>query len=290
MTVDTAHDWAHLLASEQVLRLVELALQEDIGTGDLTTQAIFAHPKPTVAHLVARTATVVCGLPLMTHILHRLDAQAQVTPHVDEGAAVAAGTTLCRIDADIRALLTAERTCLNFCMRLCGIAQAAARAVQAIGPGLPARVFDTRKTMPGWRLLDKMAVHTGGAQNHRMGLFDAVLIKDNHVAACGSVGAAVALARAHVGLSCAVEVEVDSLAQLDDAVQALPDIILLDNFSLDDLRTAVQRVAGRIPLEASGGVTLATLPAVAQTGVERISLGALTHSALPADLSLELPA
>jgi nicotinate-nucleotide pyrophosphorylase (carboxylating) len=189
-------------------------------------------------------------------------------------------------------LLVAERCVLNFLMRLCGIAMAARVAASAIPDGCKAQIYDTRKTLPGWRHLDKAAVRIGGAQNHRFGLFDAVLIKDNHVAAAGSVGRAVQLAKAytkrkgHQGMT--IEVEIDSLSQLDEALESGPDIILLDNFNLEDLRTAVARVNGRAILEASGGVTLQTIPAIARTGVERISMGALTHTVRPADLSLEM--
>lgn len=282
-------DWPALLAHPDTQTLLELALREDIGPGDVTTAAIFPAPQAVRGHLMARTATVACGGPLAAHLLRRFDPAARFTPGVPDGTAVDAGTRLGWFEADVRAVLTLERTLLNFMMRLCGVAQAAHAAVRAVA-GSRAKIYDTRKTMPGWRGLDKAAVRTGGAENHRVGLFDAVLIKDNHVAAAGSVRDAVARARDAATPGMVVEVEIDTLSQLDEALQSGPDIILLDNFSDADLRLAVQRTAGRLPLEASGGVTLARLPALAMTGVDRISMGALTHSARPADLSLELSA
>jgi nicotinate-nucleotide pyrophosphorylase (carboxylating) len=192
-----------------------------------------------------------------------------------------------RITADVRALLTVERTLLNFLMRLCGVAAGVHRAVQTIPANSQARLFDTRKTVPGWRRLDKLAVRAGGGCNHRLGLYDGVLIKDNHIAAVGSIALAIKAARVqNPGVQ--VEVEIDRLDQLNEAIAASPDIILLDNFSDEQLVQAVCRTGGRVHLEASGGIGYERIPAVACTGVERISAGFLTHSAVPADLSLEM--
>jgi nicotinate-nucleotide pyrophosphorylase (carboxylating) len=184
-------------------------------------------------------------------------------------------------------VLAAERCLLNFLMRLCGVAHNAHVAVAAVPPGTAARIYDTRKTMPGWRLLDKAAVRTGGACNHRKGLFDAILIKDNHVQAAGSVGAAVQRARSRQP-TLVIEVEIDRLEQLEEAIAAGADLVLLDNFDPPTMRQAVELSAGRVALEASGGITLAQVDVVARTGVQRISMGSLTHSVIPADLSLEL--
>jgi nicotinate-nucleotide pyrophosphorylase (carboxylating) len=223
---------------------------------------------------------------LAAEVLRRIDAQARCTVKVNEGQSVPAGTVVAVLEGDVRGILTAERTMLNFVMRLSGIATQARRAVECIPPDCRARIYDTRKTLPGWRQLDKAAVKLGGAENHRMGLWDAVLIKDNHVAAAGSIGAAVRLARAaNPGLT--IEVEVDTFAQLDEALAAGPDIILLDNFDEAALTKAVGIVAGRCLTEASGGVTLQRLPAIARTGVDHISMGALTHTVVPPDMGLD---
>jgi len=293
----SAVDWDALVRHPEVTALCALALQEDLGTtGDVTTNAVFAGPQLVRAQIAARTPTVVCGMPLVRHLLQTAAAGAHALAAGEvviercavEGTPVDKGEVLLRVVCDVRLLLALERTLLNFAIRLCGIAAGTRKAVACIPSDCKAQLLDTRKTTPGWRRLEKAAVRTGGGVNHRIGLFDAVLIKDNHVAAAGSVSAAVQRARAKVGRQLSIEVEVDTLAQLAEALAAGPDMILLDNFSLADLRTAVDRVAGRVPLEASGGVTLATLPAIAQTGVDRISMGALTHSSMPADLGLDL--
>jgi nicotinate-nucleotide pyrophosphorylase (carboxylating) len=288
MHTASAVDWNALLVHPEVLRLVDLALDEDVTPGDVTTAAIFRAPQRVRGHIVSREATVVCGVPLARLLLQRFDGDARVEAHLPEGSGTAAAARILSFDADVRAVLGAERTVLNFMMRLSGIAAAARAATGLIPAGARAKIYDTRKTVPGWRRLDKAAVATGGACNHRMGLYDAVLIKDNHVAAAGSVSAAVRAARAHVGKTLVVEVEVDTLNQLDEALEAAPDVILLDNFPLEALREAVARVDGRVILEASGGITAGTLAEVASAGVDRISMGSLTHSVRPADLSLEI--
>jgi len=204
----------------------------------------------------------------------------------EDGDAVAAGAKLAWVEANARALLSAERTALNLLGRLSGVATLTRAYVDAVS-GTEARIVDTRKTTPGLRALEKYAVRCGGGVNHRFGLDDAILIKDNHVAACGSVGEAVRRAKAAAGHLMKIEVEVDSLAQLDEALAEMPDVIMLDNFSLDDLRKAVLKTAGRVVLEASGGITLETVRAVAETGVDVISIGALTHSASVLDIGLD---
>ena len=287
-------DWQGLLSDTGVTKLIDLALDEDLGPGglgdgDATTRALFDAPLPAVAAVVARSATVACGLPLAAAIFRRIDPTLEVRSWVGEGEVVAAGTTLMTVQGDTRTLLTAERCALNFLMRLCGTAQAAHAAVASVPAGCRAKIFDTRKTLPGWRRLDKAAVRTGGAENHRMGLFDLILIKDNHIAAAGSVSAAVERARSTTGRGLRVQVEVDTLAQLDEAIAAGPDMILLDNFDLADMTTAVARAADSgIELETSGGVTQQAIAAIARTGVDRISMGALTHSVMPADISMDL--
>lgn len=280
-------DWSSLLDHADVQTLIELALREDIGTGDATTRAVFPSPVEVQADVVARSATVVCGLPLIAEIVQRFDPDAIVVDPRPEGTAVDPGSTLACMRGDVRAILTCERVILNFLMRLCGVASLSRAAVDAVPSECRAQVFDTRKTMPGWRRLDKAAVATGGAHNHRHGLFDGVIIKDNHIAAAGSIAQAVDAARRHVEQGIVIQVEVDTLEQLEEALSANPDLILLDNFSLEMMRTAVERTAGQIPLEASGGLTVERVAEVALTGVDRISMGALTHSAAPVDIALD---
>ncbi len=283
-----AVDWQVILGHPEVQTLVALAIAEDVGTGDATTEAIFPAPRPARARIVSRGRTVVAGLPVAEIVFRYFDRNVGFVARAGDGETVEAGAVLCELEGDLRSILTAERCALNFLMRLCGVATAAAEAVARIPEGARARIYDTRKTVPGWRRLDKAAVRAGGGENHRMGLHDMVLIKDNHVAAMGSVTTAVERARRKHGARIPVEVEIDRLDQLDEALAAGPDMILCDNFGDDDLREAVRRTAGRVQLEASGGITLDRLAAVARTGVDRISMGALTHSARPADLSLEV--
>lgn len=286
-----APNWSILCSDPSIQRLIALAVQEDLGDGDLTTESIFDDSIEVVARLVTRRATVVCGSALVATILERVDPSSNVAVDIAlaDGEAAAAGALLITLSGRARTILSAERIILNFLMRLCGVAHSARRAVEALPQGSRARIYDTRKTVPGWRLLDKAAVATGGAVNHRIGLFDSVIIKDNHIAAAGGILEAVRCVRARVDHHIEIEVEVDTLQQLDSALEAAPDVILLDNFSLPMLETAVRRSSGRVLLEASGGVTLDTIPAIAKTGVDRISMGALTHSAPPADLALDFP-
>jgi nicotinate-nucleotide pyrophosphorylase (carboxylating) len=281
-------DWPALLVAPDVLQLIDLAVAEDVGTGDLTTDAIFVQAQRVTARVLTRRPVVVCGVPLAEAVFRRFDPGLRLTHVAAEGSCLDADATLFELEADVRAVLTAERTALNFLMHLCGIATGARAAVLAIPAGCRARIYDTRKTTPGWRRLEKAAVKTGGAENHRFGLYDAILIKDNHVAAAGSVRAAVALARGSTERRLQVEVEVDRLDQLEEAIVAGADIVLLDNMSPADMQRAVLTSRGRVKLEASGGVTLERIPDIARTGVDRISMGALTHTIQPADLSLEL--
>ena len=267
--------------------IIRAALAEDLGrAGDITAQACV----PAAARLRARFATrrggVVAGLSCIRLTLAELDPFATVTSLVEDGQAVSAGTALAEVEGSARAILTAERTALNLLGRLCGIATLTQDYVDAVA-GTGARIADTRKTTPGLRALEKYAVRCGGGVNHRFGLDDAILIKDNHVAACGSVGEAVRRAKAFAGHLIKVEVEVDSLVQLHEALAHDPDVVMLDNFALADLREAVAIVAGRVVLEASGGITLETVRAVADTGVDVISVGALTHSVTVLDIGLD---
>jgi nicotinate-nucleotide pyrophosphorylase (carboxylating) len=267
--------------------VVRAALAEDLGrAGDVTAQATIPAEARFSAAFAARKPGVISGLACVRLAIAELDPSAEVRLMAKDGEAVAAGAKLAWVEGNARALLSAERTALNLLGRLSGIATLTRAYVDAV-QGTGARIVDTRKTTPGLRALEKYAVRCGGGVNHRFGLDDAILIKDNHVAACGSVGEAVRRAKAAAGHLMKVEVEVDSLDQLDEALAEAPDVIMLDNFSLDDLREAVRRTSGKVALEASGGVTLETVRAVAETGVDVISVGALTHSVSVLDIGLD---
>ena len=267
--------------------VVRMALAEDMGrTGDVTAQACIPEDAVFKAVFSARQAGVMAGGAVVRLAIHALDPSATVSIRVADGEAFDKGTVLIEATAKARALLTAERTALNLLARMCGIATLTRTYVEAVA-GTKAKIADTRKTMPGLRALDKHAVACGGGLNHRFGLDDAILIKDNHVAVCGSAGEAVRRAKAFAPHLMKVEVEVDTLAQLDEVLVEKPDVIMLDNFSLADLRTAVARVGGAVVLEASGGVTLETVADIAATGVDVISVGALTHSVAQLDIGLD---
>lgn len=272
--------------------VVRLALAEDLGrAGDVTAMACIPENARMKAAFAARKPGVLAGIDCVRLAVLAMDPKASVDLSLRDGDAFDAGAVLAVVEADARAFLSAERTALNLVGRLSGVATLTRAYVEAVA-GTKARIADTRKTTPGLRALEKHAVACGGGINHRFGLDDAILIKDNHVAVCGGVAEAVRRAKAFAPHLMKVEVEVDGLDQLD-AVLALidegaaPDVIMLDNFSLDDLRAAVARVAGRIVLEASGGVDLTTVRDIAQTGVDVISVGALTHSAPVLDIGLD---
>lgn len=268
--------------------LVRAALLEDLGrAGDLTSDAIVPAALWAGGRVVARQAGCVAGLGPATRALTLFDPRVVVEAKVEDGAVVAADTTLAVVHGPARALLGAERTLLNLLGRLCGIASATRSVVEALR-GSRARVVCTRKTTPGLRVLEKYAVRAGGGANHRFGLDDAVLIKDNHLALAGSVGEAVSRVRRHVGHMVKVEIEVDDLAQLEAALAAGVDAVLLDNMDLDQLRRATSLVAGRVLTEASGGIRPDNAAAIAATGVDLLSIGWLTHSAPSLDVALDL--
>ncbi len=267
--------------------VIRAALAEDLGgAGDLTAQACVPADTRLAVVFAARRGGVVCGLDCARLALAALDPKLVFEPLTRDGQIVAAGAELARASGAARAILTAERTALNLMGRLSGIATLTRDFVDAVA-GTGASITDTRKTTPGLRALEKYAVRCGGGVNHRFGLDDAILIKDNHVAACGSVGEAVRRAKTFAGHLVKVEVEVDSLVQLQEALAADPDVIMLDNFTLADLREAVAITRGRVVLEASGGVSLETVRDIAETGVNVISVGALTHSARVLDIGLD---
>ena len=272
----------------EVDALLRRALTEDLGrAGDVTSNSIIPAGHRSVGHVVARAPGRIAGLRQGARAFTLFDPEVEVRLLVSDGDEVVGGERLAEITGPTRSLLAAERTCLNLLGHLSGIATATADMMRRID-GTRARIVDTRKTLPGLRALEKYAVRCGGGANHRFGLDDAVLIKDNHVAAVGSVAGAIKAARAAVGHMVKVECEVDSLAQLDEALAAGVDAVLLDNMTPDELRAAVDRVAGRCVTEASGGVTAETVRAIAESGVDLISMGWLTHSAPQLDIALDL--
>jgi nicotinate-nucleotide pyrophosphorylase (carboxylating) len=269
--------------------LVERALAEDLGSGDVTSNACLPGSLHVEAEIEARAPLVVCGLEIAAACFAAVDARVEFALLRHDAELVTGVTPLARISGAARSVFAGERIALNFLGRLCGIATLTRRYVEAVA-GTGARILDTRKTLPGWRALDKYAVAVGGGTNHRFGLYDAVLIKDNHIAAAGGVGAALKAARASAAPHLAIQVEVESLAQAEEAVQAGASMLLLDNRTPEELREYVTRYGERVSLEASGGVNLANVRAVAESGVHRISIGALTHSATAADVALEVRA
>jgi len=270
-----------------VEKAVAESLAEDLGLGgDITTEATIPAGTRASAVIAARKGGTVAGVQLAKAAFKTLDPFAEFETIVGDGGKVEAGAIIARVSGDARALLTAERTALNFLGHMSGIATLTTRYVEAVA-GTGARIIDTRKTTPGLRALEKFAVRCGGGVNHRFGLFDAVLIKDNHIEAAGGIGPALERARRHSGHMVKVEIEVTSLDELDDALKFAPDAVLLDNMSPDLLKAAVAEVAGRVITEASGGVTLETVRAIAKTGVDLISVGALTHSAPVLDIGLD---
>jgi nicotinate-nucleotide pyrophosphorylase (carboxylating) len=267
--------------------VVRAALLEDLGrAGDITAAACVPPDARLNGRFAARQAGRIAGLDCVRLALAALDPTAVFQVHIPDGSDAPGGGVVAEVDANARALLSAERVALNLLGRLSGVATLTAQYVQAV-EGTGARITCTRKTTPGLRALEKYAVRCGGGVNHRFGLDDAILIKDNHIVAAGGVGAALDRAKAAAGHLVRIEIEVDTLDQLDEALPYAPDVIMLDNFALEDLRTAVARAKGRTVLEASGGVSLKTVRAIAQTGVDVISSGALTHSAPSLDIGLD---
>ena len=267
--------------------LLELAFAEDIGIGDITTEATVPSSQQGVGTIVAKSGGVVAGLPVATRVFDTLDATLIFQAFVNDGDKVVAGAPLAEVRGSAKTILIGERTALNFLQRLSGIATLTAQFVNAVS-GYDVNIVDTRKTAAGWRAVQKYAVRVGGGHNHRFGLFDGVLIKDNHIVAAGGIANAVRKARESVPHTGKIEVEVETAAQVDEALQAGADILLLDNMSLELMRRVVEQIDGRVVTEASGGITLERVREVAATGVNLISVGALTHSAMPLDMSLTL--
>jgi nicotinate-nucleotide pyrophosphorylase (carboxylating) len=273
---------------EDLAEQVKAALREDIGSGDVTA-ALVPATQHARGRVIAREAGVICGRPWVDETFRQLDPAIRLEWNLHDGDRVNAEAVVFHIEGPARAVLTGERTALNFLQLLSGTATAARRFVDAVA-GTRCRILDTRKTLPGLRTAQKYAVRCGGAENHRIGLYDRVLVKENHIAAAGSIAAAVTAARKQ-SPGVKVEVEVETLEQLDEALAASPDIVMLDDFSLDDMRTAVRRNAAHarpVKLEASGSVTLENVRAIAETGVDYVSVGSITKHVRALDLSMRL--
>lgn len=275
------------LSFDSVQSLIVAALAEDIGTGDITGNAVIDEAATARFAFMARELMVAAGFLLLPPLFAMVDPAVQVDLQVEEGEEVSSGHRLALIEGPARALLAGERTALNFVQRMSGVATLTARYVEAV-EGTGARIVDTRKTIPAWRQLDKYAVSCGGGQNHRIGLYDGVLIKDNHIAIAGSVGFAIERARASTPLLTKIEVECDTIAQVKEAVAAGADMVLLDNMDNASLREGVAIArAAHVATEASGNVSLDTVRAIAETGVDYISVGKLTHSVPAIDIGLD---
>jgi nicotinate-nucleotide pyrophosphorylase (carboxylating) len=280
-----------MLAPPLLDALIDRLLEEDLGSGDLTTEACVDAELDATAQAVARKPLVACGGRAFLRVFERLDPGARCEALIADGTLVPVGAVLWRVRGKARALLSGERTALNLAQRMSGVATLARRYVEALPSGSSTRIADTRKTTPGLRALERYAVRVGGAHNHRDNLGAAVMIKDNHIIAAGGIGAAIARARARAPHTTKLEVEVANLAELEQAIAARADIVMLDNFSLADVHAAVRRVqelTGKPLLEVSGGITLERIAELAEAGIDVISCGALTHSAPAADIALDL--
>jgi nicotinate-nucleotide pyrophosphorylase (carboxylating) len=270
-------------------RIIAQALSEDIHTGDLTTQAVVHGKRPAVARLIAKEEMVLSGIDVAARVFSTLDPQIAFTARFRDGDRARTGEILADMSGDAAFLLQGERVALNLLQRMCGVATLTFSYVEAV-KGTRARIVDTRKTTPGLRVLEKYSVRVGGGINHRTGLYDGILIKENHIAAAGGVTEAIRRARAYIPHTLKIEIETETLGQVQEALDAGAEIIMLDNMSVPEMCTAVGMVAGRALLEASGGVNLQTVRAIAETGVDIISVGALTHSARAMDISMLLEA
>lgn len=268
-------------------KIIRTALREDIHTGDLTTLAVVPEPRPATARLVAKESMVVAGIDVAARVFALLDPSVTFRAERRDGQPAQSGERLAVLAGDAAVLLQGERVALNLLQRMCGIATLTAAYVQAVA-GTGARIVDTRKTTPGLRVLEKYAVRVGGGINHRTGLYDGILIKENHITAAGGITEAVRRARAYIPHTLKVEIETETVAQVQEALAAGADIIMLDNMDCAAMRQCVQLINGRALIEASGGVNLATVREIAETGVDIISIGALTHSPRAMDISMLL--
>ncbi len=274
-------------ADTSLQELIARALAEDVGPGDVTSEATIPRESLSVAVMLAKQDLILAGVEVARAVFHRLDPNIRFTAFVKDGDTVKAGTEIASLSGNTRALLAGERVALNLLQHMSGIATLTAQYVEKV-KGLKAEVLDTRKTLPGLRQLEKYAVRTGGGRNHRMGLYDAVLIKDNHIMASGSISKAVESVRKNARSPLTIEVETKTLDEVREALASKADIIMLDNMNAPMMRDAVTLIAGKAKVEASGNVTLQTIRTVAETGVDFVSCGSLTHSAPAADISMKI--
>lgn len=271
----------------QINKIIDIALKEDLGPGDITTSAIIDPSIKGKARVLAKEEIILAGVEVFSSVFSLLDTEIVVECNYHDGDVVPEGDHICIVKGSMRGILSGERTALNFLQHLSGIATLTRRYVEKIDPS-QVRVIDTRKTTPGLRILEKYAVRMGGGFNHRFGLFDGILIKDNHIAVAGSISEALAKIKGRVPHTLKIEVEVDDIKGVEGAIRAGADAILLDNMSLEEIREAVSIAGGRVLLEASGGVTLESIEGISRTGINLISVGAITHSARSVDISLEV--
>ncbi len=271
----------------QINKIIDIALKEDLGPGDITTSAIIDPSIKGKARLLAKEEIILAGVEVFSSVFSLLDTEIVVEYNYHDEDVVPKGDHICIVKGSMKGILSGERTALNFLQHLSGIATLTRRYVEKIDPS-QVRVIDTRKTTPGLRMLEKYAVRMGGGFNHRFGLFDGILIKDNHIAVAGSISEALAKIKGRVPHTLKIEVEVDDIKGVKEAIRAGADAILLDNMSLEEIREAVSIAGGRVLLEASGGVTLESIEGISQTGINLISVGAITHSARSVDISLEV--
>jgi nicotinate-nucleotide pyrophosphorylase (carboxylating) len=276
-----------MIHTHSIRKLIQSALEEDISTGDITTTAVLTGNETGKATAFAKAELVAAGIDVFRETFLVLDSRIQFIGCCEDGQVVQKGGSLAEISGNLGSILTAERVALNFLQRMCGIATLTRQYVDEV-KGTHAKILDTRKTVPGLRSLDKYAVRIGGGRNHRFGLYDGVLIKDNHIAAAGGISQALARARGRFPHTLKVEVEVKNLSELEEAFASGADTIMLDNMTVGDMKKAVDIIRRRVPLEASGNVTLANVRQIAETGVDFISVGALTHSVPASDISLKI--
>ncbi len=279
------------LIEAQIEEIIDRVLAEDLGGGDITTEALISSDQQGIASIVAKEQGILAGIDVAKTVFRRVDPELKVAVLLEDGAKVDSGSIITKVEGKVASILKAERVALNFLQRLSGIASETNRYVEAV-KGLPVQITDTRKTTPGLRLLEKYAVRVGGGENHRMNLGDGILIKDNHLAALRSLGLnlkeIIARARQNASQRLKIEVEAKTVREATEAAEAGADIVMLDNMSLEDMHQAIKLIQGRALIEASGGVTLDKVRAIAETGVDFISVGALTHSARALDISLKL--
>jgi nicotinate-nucleotide pyrophosphorylase (carboxylating) len=276
-----------MLDKRVVRKIIRSAFDEDICSGDITTAAILTGQEKGVAEALTKSEIVVAGIEVFREAFLCLDERTDCAAHFGDGQTAITGEILARVSGSLHSILSAERVALNFFQRMCGIATSTKKFVDEI-KGTQAKILDTRKTVPGLRYLDKYAVKAGGGSNHRFGLYDGILIKDNHIASAGGISVALSRVRSAVPHTLKIEIEVKNMVELEEALSARADVIMLDNMSVEDMKAAVSFVNGRVRLEASGNVTLGNVRKIAETGVDFISVGMLTHSVSAADISLNI--